>query len=133
MSTDQPHNPSAFLASLGITVDEQQHSVIANSTVSTDNLIMPLSYYGFLAINGPDTAKFLQGQTTCDVSTINQQHSVNGAYCTPKGRMVSSFRLATTGPDSYLLRMRENIVASTQAVFAKYIVFSKAEQLDASN
>ncbi|ARN76438.1 hypothetical protein BST96_15235 [Oceanicoccus sagamiensis] len=93
----------------------------------------PLSHYGFLAITGPDTAKFLQGQTTCDVTKVDDQLSCAGAYTTPKGRIVSSFQLARTDAESYLLRMRADIVDSTQAVFAKYIVFSKAEQENVSD
>jgi folate-binding protein YgfZ len=133
MKTDQAYNLPAFLSSLGIVVDQQQHTVVTNNADNSDNIIMPLSYYGFLAINGEEAAKFLQGQITCDVNTVTHEHSTNGAYCSPKGRMVSSFRLASVDPEKYLLRMRNNIVANTQSVFAKYIVFSKAEQFDTSS
>ena len=46
--------------------------------------------------------------------------------------MISSFQLAQTDADTYLLRMRTDIVESTKTVFGKYIVFSKAEQQNAS-
>ena len=114
------------LAALGITIND-------SSTSAADNFIAPLSHYGFLAIGGPDTAKFLQGQTTCDVAKVDEALSCPGAYTTPKGRMVSSFQLGRTDAESYLLRMHADIVESTQAVFGKYIVFSKAEQQNASD
>ncbi len=123
MSDHLPLHPA--LANMGISLDK-------SASNAADNFIAPLSHYGFLAIAGPDTAKFLQGQTTCDVSNIDDSLSCAGAYTTPKGRMISSFQLARTDAETYLLRMRGNIVESTKAVFGKYIVFSKAEQQNAS-
>ena len=123
-----------FLSSLGLSVDAQQHTVIDDQTVpplsveSCDNFISVIRYYGLLSISGPDTSKFLQGQTTCDVDLVTCSHSTLGAYCTPKGRVISSFLLASKEPDEYLLRLRKSVLQSTQSVFSKYIVFSKAEQ-----
>ena len=47
-----------------------------------------------LHITGPDTLAFLQGQTTCDTRTVDGEHAVPGAYCTPQGRMVCDFMLS---------------------------------------
>ena len=135
MNDQQQSFLPSVLAASGIRIDEQNHSVTDSSGVhmtAADNFIAPLSHYGFLQIAGPDTAKFLQGQTTCDIGTVNHALSRAGAYTTPKGRMISSFQLAQTQADTYLLRMHADIVESTKAVFSKYIVFSKAEQQNAS-
>ena len=78
--SDQQQSPlPSVLAASGISIDEQNHSVTDNSgahITAVDNFIAPLSHYGFLQITGPDTAKFLQGQTTCDVSKVN--NALNG-------------------------------------------------------
>ena len=133
---EQQQNPlPTVLAASGIRIDQQNHSVTPKGDTKitlANNFIAPLTHYGFLQIAGPDTAKFLQGQITCDVGNVNDELSCAGAYTTPKGRMVSSFQLAQTDVDSYLLRMRADIIESTKAVFGKYIVFSKAEQQNAS-
>lgn len=126
---------TTFLSSIGAEAGADGHSHFAadNNTLSLPaNFITVIPYYGLLAINGPDTAKFLQGQTTCNLKEVDNSHSVAGAYCTPKGRMVSSFHIARMSEDEYLLRMRADIVDSTCATLAKYIVFSKAKQQNAS-
>ncbi|MEH6634532.1 MAG: hypothetical protein V7700_03390 [Halioglobus sp.] len=90
----------------------------------------PLAQESLLHIQGPDSLTFLQGQTTCDTRTLDPDHAVPGAYCTPQGRVVCDFLLSQLEEDHYALRMRRDIVASSSAIFGKYIIFSKA-QLDA--
>jgi folate-binding protein YgfZ len=80
-----------------------------------------------LHIVGPDTLKFLQGQTTCDTDTVTDTRAAPGAYCTPQGRVVCDFLLSKLGESHYALRMRREIIANSAAVFGKYIIFSKAD------
>ena len=84
-----------------------------------------------LHITGPDTLTFLQGQTTCDTRTVDGEHAVPGAYCTPQGRMVCDFLLGQISSEHFGLRLRAGTLEAAAATFGKYIVFSKAE-LDAS-
>ena len=58
--------------------------------------------WAVLAISGMDSAKFLQGQLTCNLQDITLQQSRLGAHCTHKGRMIASFRLLQTAEQSYL-------------------------------
>lgn len=119
----------AFLASIGATQDADNHSHFNQVTdLVTDNIISPLSHYGLLAIDGPDTAKFLQGQTICDLKQVDETHSRPGGCCTVKGRLYSSFHIAQISNEHYRLRIRKDIIEDTQQRLAKYIVFSKAEQ-----
>ena len=99
----------------------------------TDTVVSPLPQYGFIRVKGPDANIFLQGQTTADFRRVTTHSAQPGAYCTPKGRMVSSFVAACPVEHEVLLRMRRDIVVSSQAVLAKYAVFSKAELTDASD
>ncbi|MBL4826405.1 MAG: folate-binding protein YgfZ [Spongiibacteraceae bacterium] len=125
-----------FLAAIGAELTQDLHCQFTNKTgeaQATHNIIVPLTHYGLLSIEGSDTSTFLQGQTTCDINAIDEQQSLPGAYCTPKGRMICNFRVARSTPQHYYLRMRRPLVISTKAVFSKYIVFSKAEQHDASD
>jgi tRNA-modifying protein YgfZ len=80
-----------------------------------------------LHIVGPDTLKFLQGQTTCDTRRVKPDHAVPGAFCTPQGRVLCDFLLCQLGPDHFALRMRRDIRASSSMAFGKYIIFSKAK------
>lgn len=91
-----------------------------------------LEHEGVLAVSGPDAARFLQGQITCDVSALSVPSSVPGARCNPKGRMQSSFRLLRQGEDQYLLAMAAELVERQRAELAKYAVFFKAQLSDES-
>ncbi len=91
-----------------------------------------LDHEGLLAVRGVDAAKFLQGQVTCNLNYLNDNQSSLGARCTPKGRMLSSFRIVPV-QDGYLLAMARELVESQQADLQKYAVFSKSRLSDESS
>jgi folate-binding protein YgfZ len=91
------------------------------------------NHYGLLEITGADSAKFLQGQLTCNMQDITTEQSRTGAHCTHKGRMVASFRLLQKDENSYLFILPVQTLPSLQKSLAKYIVFSKAKLRDASD
>lgn len=93
--------------------------------------LVPLASIGIIKASGAQTAKFLQGQLTCDVSAVNAQQSCLGAYCNVKGRILAVFRLLAWGPDFYLL-MPRSVVPNTINTLAKYAAFSKVTVADAS-
>ena len=86
-----------------------------------------LEQEALLHITGPDTLKFLQGQTTCDTRKVDPQHALPGAFCTPQGRVVCDFLLCELAAEHFALRLRRDIRASSAAAFGKYIIFSKAK------
>ncbi len=90
------------------------------------SLYTRLEQESLLHITGPDTLTFLQGQTTCDTRTIDEDHSLLGIFCTPQGRVVCDFLLCQLGADHFALRMHRSIRACSSAAFGKYIIFSKA-------
>jgi folate-binding protein YgfZ len=53
--------------------------------------------YGILRIEGPDAATFLQGQLTSHVLAQTTQGARLSAYCSPKGRVLTSGVLLKTG------------------------------------
>ena len=91
-----------------------------------------LDHEGLLAVRGEDAAKFLQGQVTCNLNYLNDNQSSLGARCTPKGRMLSSFRIVPVD-DGYLLAMARELIESQQADLQKYAVFSKSRLSDESS
>ncbi len=125
----------AFIEQLGLSIrsDGYCQSTQYPGETLTDNIIAPLTQYGFLSVKGPDAAKFLQGQTTCNITTVDDTSGCSGAYCSPKGRVLSSFLVARTDTEQYLLRMQRSIIDSSKTVLGKYIVFSKAEIADSSD
>jgi folate-binding protein YgfZ len=128
MQTDWPPLLAQFgarLAARGDVVFEQAPQPFA--TLAATLTITPLAPYGVLEIHGPDSAKFLQGQLTCDVRDIGPTRSTPGAYCTQKGRMSSSFQLLQREDDRLWLRMRADLIENTARTLGKYSVFSKAK------
>lgn len=124
-----------FLQSIGALVGDANTNgdcKFAAEPASFDNLdaqnvIVPLSHYGLLEVKGPDAEKFLQGQITCNAAETTATLSTPGAYCTPKGRVITSFQLLRPQPDAFWLRMRADLLDITARAFGKYIVFSKAK------
>ncbi|MCY1534380.1 tRNA-modifying protein YgfZ [compost metagenome] len=91
-----------------------------------------LSHEGILAVRGPDAGKFLQGQLTCNLNYLGDGSSSLGARCTPKGRMLSSFRIVSV-TDGYLLAMAHELIAPQLSDLQKYAVFSKSKLGDESS
>ena len=96
----------------------------------TRPLITALPNTGFLAVTGPEAAKFLQGQLTCDVLAVSPDQSSPGCHCTPKGRMIASFSLTQTTPERFDFALPRDVIPLLQQSLGKYMVFSKASLED---
>ncbi len=91
-----------------------------------------LSHLGLIAARGPDTETFLQGQLTCDLRRVTPDHSLPGAHCTSKGRVLASFRLFRRG-DACYLELPRNQVEPTLTRLRKYVLRAKVMLEDASD
>ncbi|SHL63931.1 YgfZ/GcvT domain-containing protein [Phytopseudomonas punonensis] len=91
----------------------------------------PLTHEGILAVRGPDAGKFLQGQITCNINYLGDSGSSLGARCTPKGRMLSSFRIVSIA-EGFLLAMSRELLEPQLGELQKYAAFSKAKLSDES-
>jgi len=93
---------------------------------------------GAIRLRGPDAAKFLQGQTTCDLLALAEQpdgQTLGGAQCTPKGRMIFDFYAFFTTADGHrdlILIIAPDLVAIAITGLKKYAVFFKVEITDVS-
>ncbi|MCP5346450.1 MAG: folate-binding protein [Gammaproteobacteria bacterium] len=84
-----------------------------------------LNAFDLLAVSGADAKKFLQGQITCNVDLLSPTHSLEGAICNLKGRVIGDFRLLEHTGVCYLA-MAPGMAARVKPVLDKYIVFSRA-------
>ncbi len=98
---------------------ERERKVALTGTVFAD-----LSHYALVAVHGDDAETFLQGQFSNDLRQVTGNHSLLAAYCSPKGRMLASFRLFHHG-DSYYLRMPESMVENTIKRLRMYVMRSQ--------
>ncbi|MFZ1326399.1 MAG: folate-binding protein [Candidatus Contendobacter sp.] len=91
-----------------------------------------LSHRGLIAVRGPDSATFLQGQLSCDVQQATLERSVLGAYCNPQGRTLACFRLWQE-EGGYLLTLPRALVAPTLTCLGRYVLRAKVALADASD
>lgn len=75
----------------------------------------PITHYSLLNIHGSDAKAFLQGQLINDVNALDDlpaNDSQLTGWCTPKGRLISVFRLwkSTTQNDGYYVRCPAKLV-----------------------
>ena len=88
---------------------------------------------GYIKLSGPDSRKFLQGQVTCDMDSLSPTNSIEGAHCTPKGRMVFLFTAHCDADGGIILEVHPSIIDSALASLKKYGVFFKTEITDISD
>jgi folate-binding protein YgfZ len=118
------------LAPAGITFTESP--VPLEQQVKADFVtVLPLT--GMLAIEGSDAATFLQGQLSCDLGQVNLTAACRGVHCTPKGRAIASFILCQASAHHYNCLLPCSTLPALRQSLAKYIVFSKAQLLDATH
>ena len=98
-----------------------------------DDFIAPLPELGLLLTHGADAAKFIQGQSSCDIRDVKPEHAQYGSFSTPKGRCFANFMASQQSDDHYLLRVHHSALSNTQQTLAKYLAFFKAEQIDTSD
>jgi tRNA-modifying protein YgfZ len=68
-----------------------------------NSFFVGLKEHDTVVVNGPDAAKFLQGQMTCDVNALADNTFSFGAACNNKGRVFASFIIARHGADFHIL------------------------------
>lgn len=80
---------------------------------------------GVLTLEGPDTKRFLQGQSTSDCEQLGPDKALPGAICNAKGRMLTSYQAVETKTDTVLLVMHRPLVDTTINNLGKYAAFFK--------
>lgn len=114
-------NWSSFFDKLNIPQASQE--VIENRT----NTGFSATFLSAIHVTGPDAAKFLQGQVTCDINQLTHTptESMLGAHCTHKGRALFVFRAVALDAESILLIIPSSMEDIALAALKKYAVFSK--------
>ncbi len=107
----------------------QRHTYLMQSM---QDFHAPLDSFELLQISGEDSAKFLQGQLTCDLDGFASGSCQLGAACNNKGRVYANFRLIKLG-DDFFLSMQPGVLEIAMQTLQKYIPFYKAQMNDASH
>ncbi len=62
-------------------------------SAENSRVLCDLSHFALIDVKGEDAASFMQGQFCNDVREVTDEHSQLSGHCTPKGRLLASFRL----------------------------------------
>lgn len=93
-------------------------------TPTQNSSICPLPDWGVLKASGEDAAKFLQGQATCDMLALTPGAAGCGAFCTPQGRVLASFRIAR-GREAFYLFLARDLVEPLRQRLRLYVLRAK--------
>ncbi len=122
----------AFLESRGARVDENGAAHFTADEASPACALCELSHLGLIRLQGEDAAQFLQGQTTNDIRAVDESHSQLNSCCTPKGRMLASFRVFRRGEDIFLQLPHETLAPLLRRL-SMYLLRSKVSLSNASD
>lgn len=128
---------NSFLEKAGAEFDGQIITSFGNMPheqrmVHTGLVMCDLSHFGLISAYGDDAAEFLQGQLTNDIQDIDTEHSQLSACCTPKGRMLSDFRIFKRA-DTFYLRLPLEQLEATLKRIKMFVLMSKITLEDASD
>jgi len=90
-------------------------------------VIVPLNDEVILQLEGPESAKFLQGQTTADFAQPEPLDAISGAFCDVKGRVIADFLALVINAETILLRTHQSLAEPLMAHLKKFLLFAKAD------
>jgi len=89
-----------------------------------------LNDFSFIKISGSEASKFLQGQLTINVETLND-HAKLAAHCNSQGRIISLFYILKWA-ESFLICLPPDNLDIAISALKKYAVFFKVQIEDIS-
>ncbi|MCW8899464.1 MAG: folate-binding protein [Gammaproteobacteria bacterium] len=108
------------------------HSIGKEQNAYSGLIIADLSYYALIEASGDDVVEFLQGQLTNDIKLVTDELGQLSAYCSPKGRILASFRIFMRD-GHYFLKLHSDILEATLKRLRMFVMRSKVELTDSSD
>lgn len=99
---------------------------------TTGGILCDLSHWSLIGAYGEAAQIFLQSQFSSDVAEVSEYHSQLSSYCSPKGRMLASFRLFRRG-NAYYLRLPREMLEATLRRLQMFVMRTKVTLEDASD
>lgn len=95
-------------------------------------VLADLSHLGLIKAAGEDTQNFLQGQFTNDVRKVNPALAQLSGWCSPKGRLLTTF-LLWQSDGSFYLQLPLELQPAIQKRLTMFVMRSKVVLSDARN
>jgi len=96
---------------------------------SINTRIFNLNYLAVIEVSGADSANFLQGQLTCNVNDLSDSQASIAAFCTAKGRVISSLIVIKT-VDSFCLVLPASLLDKVLKKLQMYVLRSAVKLVD---
>jgi|CXWL01.1.fsa_nt_gi folate-binding protein YgfZ len=121
-----------FLVNANASFENNNQIVFPADGNESLNRIYPVTDLAVLSVSGKDAAKFLQGQMTCNVNDITETLSGFSAFCTPKGRVITTFLLIKI-QHKFLLIMPAELMETVKKRLQMYVLRSDVVITDHSD
>lgn len=115
----------------GRVLDFGEPATEPDAAVNAD-ILSDLSHFSVIEVTGDDAPDFLQGQFSNDVRLVTDAHSQLSSHCTPKGRVLTSFRLFKRD-GAYFLRMAAGLLEPALKRLRMYVLRSQVVLEDRSD
>ncbi len=125
-----------FLSQQGGAINEGLVTSFGESAANYPRLnatLSDLGDLGVLLLEGIDSKRFLQGQSTSDTEQLRADTVLPGAICNAKGRMLTSYHAVELEADKLLLIMHRPLVDTAIDNLGKYAAFFKTTLSNASD
>lgn len=119
--------------SQGVNLENNQHDSLHSQKASADEpMLADLSGYGLIRVSGEDAETFLQNQLTNDIREVTETSHQISAWCSPKGRIIATFRIFRRKDDFYLC-VAADLLEHVIKKLGMYVMMSKVSIEDASD
>ncbi len=95
-----------------------------SSETLLSNLSQSASNFGLIKVHGEDAESFLQNQLTNEVSNVTETSHQITAWCSPKGRIIATFRLFKRD-GAFYLSLSEDLLEHVLKKLSMYVMMSK--------
>lgn len=101
------------------------------SSLNKGSVVCDLSNQGLIKVHGEDAESFLQNQFTNDIRNITIDTHQLTAWCSPKGRIIATFRVFKKA-NSYYLSLSHDLIEHVIKKLRLYVMMSKVTIEDVS-
>lgn len=101
-------------------------SELDNISKLPDLVLCPLDNWDLISVTGDDRITFLQGQLTCDLTSLKPGQQTLAAQCNPQGKVFSIVRVMIL-EDRVLFTQPSSVSKRQLPELQKYAAFSKVE------
>jgi folate-binding protein YgfZ len=108
---------------------EPTKAVIAEDS---ETVLCDLSHEGLILVGGDDAAAFLHAQLCNDVLALADDHAQWNGWCSPKGRLLTTF-LLWPGKQGFFIALPRALRAAIQKRLQMFVLRSKVTLEDASD